>query len=321
MTDTVNTAMAEERPEKQTMRQIWVERILDAPEPGEGEPLFLTLAGAEGLDVQALVEAEVIGTTETGAILAADKDKVIAVEAREEAFLSLSERFKGLRILKARIEHLLKGEHPFNWPVGEHLKLFRARVINLDFDGPLRVGISGGQLVFPQITWIRKVADIHAHETPLDWTLFLTFQSEIHWPEEAEARVKTLLADNFERSADYSQLAERLLGETPFAGIRTTDQELRLSELERSVQQRLLMALVPKKICRELSGSGWRVVTRNNLHYGGAGRRAPMVSFVFDLRWDERGTSEPDAVYLESLLDSIAEPARIDGSGELRSLD
>jgi hypothetical protein len=321
MPDTVNTAMAEARPEKQTMRQIWVERILDASEPSDGEPLFLTLAGAEGLDVQALVEAEVIGTTETGAILAADKDKVIAVEAREEAFLSLSERFKGLRILKTRIEHLLKGDHPFNWPVGEHLKLFRARVINLDFDGPLRVGIVGGQLVFPQITWIRKVADIHAHETPVNWTLFLTFQGEIHWAEEVETRVKALLVDNFERSGDYSQLAERLLGEGPFASIRAADGEMRLSKLERSIQQRLLMALVPKKICRELSGSGWRVVTRNNLHYGGSGSHAPMVSFVFDLRWDERSTSEPDAVYLESLLDSLAKPARIDGSGELCSID
>jgi hypothetical protein len=307
--------MAADRPEKQTMRRIWVERVAEAPAPTAKEPLFLTLAGADGRDVQALVDAKVIGVSETGAILAEDAGKVVAVECREEAFLSLSSRFNGLRVLQDRIEVLLKRDHPFNWPTGSHLDLFRARVVNFDFDSPLEVAFRDNQLVFPQITWIKKIAAIHAHKTPIDWCLLLTVQGQIQWPAEVEAGVMRLLSDNFQRSEKFSEIAEGLLGSDTFGGIRDCKDDLSLSALSFETQQRILMALIPKKICRELNGSGWNIVTRKNVRYGGTGKHAPMVSFVLDFQWDERSTTEPDAIYLESLLSSVAEPRQIDSSG------
>jgi len=312
--------MADDRPEKQAMRKIWVERVAEASAPTAEEPLFLTLAGADGRDVQALVDAKVIGVTETGAILAEDATKVVAVEAREEAFLKLSSRFNGLRVLQSRIEDLLKQDHPFNWPTGSHLDLFRARVVNFDFDGPLEVTVRDNQLVFPQITWIKKIAAIHAHKTQIDWCLLLTFQGQIQWSTEVESGVMRLLADNFQRSGEFSEIVEGLVGSDTFGGIRDCNDDLSLSDLSYEIQQRILMALIPKKICRELNGSGWNIVTRMNVRYGGTGTHAPMVSFVFDFEWDERSTTEPDAIYIESLLNSVAEPCQIDARGSVEPL-
>ena len=312
--------MADDRPEKRSMRKIWVDQVAQAPAPTDSEPLFLTLAGADGKDVQALVDAQLIRVTETGAISAEDAGKVVAIESREEAFLKLSRKFKGLRVLNTRVEDLLRREHPFNWPTGEDQKLFRARVVNLDFDGPLDVVVRNGQLVFPQIAWVKKIATIHAHESPSNWCLLLTCQGQIQWPVEVETRVKKLLADNFQRSDEFSKVVEELLGPDTFDGIRDCSDDLTLSELPYATQQRILMAVIPKKICRELNGSGWNIRTRHNVLYGGTKSRAPMVSFVFDFEWDERGSTEPDAVYLESLLGSLSEPSEIDSKGAVKPL-
>jgi hypothetical protein len=320
MPATVDSAMADDRPEKQRMRELWVDRVAEASPPTDREPLFLTLAGADGRDVQALVDADLIKLTETGAISTEDAGKVVAVESREEAFLKLSKRFQGLRVLNTRIEDLLRREHPFNWPAGADQELFRARVVNFDFDRPLDVTVRNSQLVFPQIMWIKKIATIHAHKAPTNWCLLLTCQGQIQWPIEVETRVKALLADNFQRSEEFSKVAEKLLGTDTFDGIRDCSDDLTLSELPYKTQQRILMAVVPKKLCRELSGSGWSIITRNNVRYGGTKKRAPMVSFVFEFRWDQRSSAEPDAVYLESLLNSVSEPSEIDSKGSIKLL-
>lgn len=67
----VDQAMAAERPEKQTVRGIWVEevrRVQDAARP-KGVPLYLTLPGAHGGDILALADEGIIELAENGAIV------------------------------------------------------------------------------------------------------------------------------------------------------------------------------------------------------------------------------------------------------------
>jgi hypothetical protein len=312
----VHSAMADNRPEKQTMRQIWVDRVAEVPDPNGSEPIYLTLAGAEGRDVKALVDAGLIRVEENGAIAEEDAHKVVAVESHEEAFLNLKKTIKGLDARRERIEDLLRKDSPFNWPQGEHRDIFRALVVNFDFDEALAVGIRNRQLVFPQLSWVRKVAEIHAHDPPLDWCLMLTFQAQIAWPAAVEKAVMRLLADNFERTESFSEAAEKLLGPDAVKAI-TDGSKLVLSHMDPAAQQKLLMALVPKKICQSASGQGWCIKTRTNVMYGGVRKRARMVSFMFDFTWDARSSTSPADLYRESLLDAVADPARIDAKGKL----
>jgi hypothetical protein len=309
--------MADNRPEKQTMRQLWVERVAQAPPRERKEPLYLTLAGAEGRDVLALIDAGLIKVSEIGAILDEDADKIVAIEDDEEAFLQLKRTIEGLDARKDRIENLLRNDSPFNWPQGEEREIFRARVVNFDFDRALVVQVRNGQLAFPQLSWVAKVAEIHGHAPPLDWCLMLTFQGQIQWPVEVEDAVKKLLADNFERTQEFSERVETLLGADAVSAISEASADLKFSNLDDQIQQCLLMTLVPKKIIEMTSGSGWCIKTQHNVRYGGKDARAPMVSFVFDFRWDKRGTTEPGVVYRECLLGAVAELTEIDLDGNI----
>ncbi|HTR74574.1 MAG TPA: hypothetical protein VMH33_04865 [Solirubrobacterales bacterium] len=291
--------------------------MAQAPPRVRKEPLYLTLAGAEGRDVKALIDAGLIKVSEIGAILDEDADKIVAIEADEEAFLQLKRTIEGLDARKDRIENLLRNESPFNWPQGEEREIFRARVVNFDFDRALVVEVREGQLAFPQLSWVAKVAEIHGHAPALDWCLMLTFQGQVQWPSAVEDAVKKLLADNFERTQDFSASVEKLLGPDAVSGISGGDTDLKFSELDEQIQQCVLMTLVPKKIIEMVRGSGWCVKTHHNVRYGGTEARAPMVSFVFDFVWSARGTTEPGTVYRESLLDSVAGPVEIDPEGAI----
>lgn len=317
MSPTVHTAMADNRPEKQTMRGLWVEEFAAAAAPSRGAPVYLTLAGAEGRDIKALAEAGLIRLTKTGAIVAEDVEKIVAIEGDEEAFLQLKRTIVGLDARRARIEELLGSESAFSWPGNRERAIFRAPVINFDFDGSLLVRVKDGQLLFPQLIWVRKVAEIQAQPPQGEWCLLLTFQGQIQWPEEVEAAVIKLLADNFQHTEGFSELAAKLLGDETFATINDGNGEPRLSDLPMRTQQCILMTLVPKKMLQLMRGHGWRIETKRNICYGGHGSRAPMVSFVFRFGWDERASTEPENIYRDCLLGSVEEPALIDPEGEL----
>lgn len=320
MAPSVHNAMADNRPEKQTMRGLWVEEFAAAGEPSEGAPVYLTLAGAKGLDIKALAEAGLITLSENGAIAAEDAEKIVAIEADEEAFLQLRGAIDGLDARLGRIENLLGSESSFSWPGNKLRPIFRAPVINFDFDRSLIVKVKDGQLVFPQLIWVRKVAEIQAQPPQREWCLLLTFQGEVQWPAEVEAAVIELLADNFQNTEGFSDLAAKLLGADAFAAISNGGGEPRLSELPRRTQQCILMTLVPKKMLQLMRGHGWRIETKRNICYGGTGSRAPMVSFVFRFGWDEQASTQPEVIYRDCLLGAVEEPVLIDPEGELASL-
>src|SRR5436190_18056504 len=106
----VDQAMEEDRPEKITIRKLWVDlvEVEQLNYERTDQPLYLTLSGAEGKDIAALCARGVLRTTEVGAVVPEDQNKIVAVEANAPAVLALQRKFPGLKIVESRIESLLR---------------------------------------------------------------------------------------------------------------------------------------------------------------------------------------------------------------------
>jgi hypothetical protein len=140
--------MDEERPEKAIVRSFWLKTVLAyrATYPNDAVPLYLTLSGAEGRDIEALADAGVIRRTEVGGIVAEDQQLVVAIESNAAAVLQLDRKFPGMKILEQPFENLVRSTTLLSWPQGEHIRLCQARVINLDLNAPLRFENVDGEL-------------------------------------------------------------------------------------------------------------------------------------------------------------------------------
>lgn len=321
MVQPVDAAMAEERPEKQTIRALWVECVDEIVEADGREPVYLTLCGEQGLDVEALVEQGLLRRHPSSlAIFEEDAHKVVAVEARPDAQLKIRRRFPGLKLVPESFANLVRSENMTSYPTGDHWRWCRARVVNLDLNSPLQIESREHQLVFPQLAWVEKLARIHAQPSHLDWTLCLTLAAQIEWEAEIEHHVKTFLAENLGAEGRFRETAERLLGSKFLAGIEPSAAGLELSSLEAFDQQRLLMALVPKKVAHVCATLGWRIETRRNLCYGGSAERAAMATWILKFRWDQRASTEPTALYRESAAAAIESPGFLSEEGEIQPL-
>jgi hypothetical protein len=313
----VDAAMAAERPEKQTIRGLWVDVVADIKTrfPGS-KPLYLALSGAEGRDLELLAQRGVFARTETGAVAADDLQRLVAVESQQAAVIHLLNKFPGLTVRQQPVQDLVRNVSPTAWPEGEDIQICRARVINLDLNAPLAAANDAGQVVFPLLTCVSKFSQLHAITPPLDWVLFLTLHAELSWPREACQTVVEFLAENCAEEPEFAAGCRALLGEALYAstiGART----LRLDVLDREAQQKVLMAFVPKRISQAAIGQGWRVVTTRGLRYGGTEETAPMVAWVIEFRWDPRTSGTPRAVYRESLRSVFVGGGRISEDGTI----
>jgi hypothetical protein len=314
----VDEAMAGERPEKVTMRQLWFEAITAVTEELGDEPLYLTLSGSEGKDIELLIKNDVVHVTETGAIAESDQGLVVAVQSNRAAYASLRLKYPGLRALNKTVSDLLAGESAVRYPTGREYPTTRARVVNLDFNQTLRAQITtSGLLNFPQLAWVTKLAQLHAHPTPLDWKLCLTFKAEIGWPDDICSQMAAFFSENVNRSEQFAAHLQALLGPSLVERLQSGNQ-LGFSALAEADQQRILMAMVPKRISQAVHNQGWRLSTTLNVRYGGGGGSAAMSSWIVDFIWDARSYTTPDAVYLDSLMGVIANPQFIDVDGERR---
>jgi hypothetical protein len=311
--------MAGERPEKAAMRRLWLEVITAAVQERGDEPLYLTLSGGEGKDIELLIDHGLVDRTETGAIAENDQDLIVAVESNTAAYTSLRLKYPGLRVLKTSVQDLLRGPSAVRYPTGREHSTTRAKVVNLDFNQSLQAEIAaGGLLIFPQLTWVTKLALLHAYPTPLDWKLCLTFQGQIGWPDEICTQVVAFLSENLNRSEQFAAHLKALLGSSLVQQLQSGIQT-RFAALAEADQQRILMALVPKRISQAVHNQGWRLSTYLNVRYGGGGGAAPMSSWIVEFTWDPRSSTMPDTVYRESLASVIANPQFIGADGERHS--
>lgn len=314
----VDEAMAADRPEKSTVRQLWVQeitRVDGTSNPGD-VPLYLTTPGALGKDIALLVEEGILELEENEAVKEPEKLRLVAIENSLIARVELRKQFPGIKVLETDLRSVLKAENMMNFPDKSQRPLFRARVVNLDLEDPLEAEVADGQLRFPLLTLVHKIAVLHT-EAPVDWTLCLTMHGEAIWRGHSAKKACEFLTANFERDATFAGHARATLGQDVFDAICTTKGKA-LKELEPSDQRLVLMVLVPKRIAFDAHRHGWSVDTVENLHYGGTGDQAGMVTWMLRFKWDERATTEADAIYGEALPRILARSGYITRRGLLR---
>jgi len=313
----VDSAMDAERPEKKTIRNLWLAAIKKTNEEIRGEePLYITLSGAGGRDIEGLTRRGIIRRNKVGGIVEDDLEKVVAVESSPDAVLSLQRKFPGLKILEQAFQNLVRSTSPTNWPQGKDEKYCRARIVNLDLNQSLTATEVSGQICFPVLQWIEKLAQIHAVSPPLpSWNLFLTLHAQIDWDGNASYMVRDFLRENFQTSGEFASACRTLLGDELFGRIKSQS-EVDFRACDQVEQQKVLMCFVPKKIAQLVVRQGWRVTTARNIRYGG-GARAPMVTWLLSFTWDTRVSSTPNAVYVDSLSSVLSKSGYIEESGHL----
>lgn len=313
----IDQAMAENRPAKGVIRSRWVEEVKEVARqhPNSEVPWFLTLGGAEGHDIQLIIEAGLISLTEVNSIAEKDLNKIVAVERNNQAVLALQKKFTGLRIKQVDFRSLIRGEGQFAWPDGEDIECCRARVINLDFDISLSAHYEDGHVSFPVLEWIRKLSQIHARPPRTDWTLCLTLHGEVVWPENVSRWTKTFLRENLRREPVFAENCKEFFGEELLKYL-IQDDDIDFATLDREDQQKFFMVMVPKIITKLVHNEGWKVRTELNLRYG-EGNQAPMVTWIVKFTWDGNATATPDTLYRTALCEILSNAGVVTDDGNI----
>lgn len=313
----IDIAMAEDRPEKRTVRALWIEnlKIVAQRYPNSNVPWYLTLSGAEGRDIQLMIDNGLIRLTEVNSIAEEFLDKVVAVEYNNSAVASLTKKFVGLRIKEVNFTSLVRGTNLLAWPDGEDVKFCRAHVVNLDLDGALTAVTAEGQVIFPIIEWIRKLCLIHSTPQHVNWTLFLTLHAEAQWSAEGNKFIKDFLSENMAREPRFATSCEGFLGIELFRQIITPG-SMDFSSLIRLDQQKIIMVSVPKIIARLVHDHGWEVHTNHNLCYGNM-PNAPMDTWILNFVWNGQATAQPDLVYKFSICKILEHTGAISVDGTI----
>ena len=212
----VSSAMAALRPGKAVVRQLWVKEVqMRKPLTPSDIPFYLTLPGAQGFDIQALIDAGLIDITENNAIGDIDNRRVIAVEKDSLSVLELQRKFPGLKVIEGDIFDQLRGASPIVYPTGEQQRIMRSTTINLDLNGPLLYRNSE----FPILESVSKLEALHRSPRALDWSLLLTLQGEMTWNEVGQQAAESLLLEKCKEHAKLASGCERLLGNELYSRI------------------------------------------------------------------------------------------------------
>lgn len=313
----VDEAMQARRPDKEFVRALWLERVRRFANTEEDDSyLYLTLCGAEGLDIALLIEERIIKVTETGAITRESSEKIVVVENRPQAAAALRKKFPGLKVVDQPFANLVHGETQTRFPTGHHQDYCSARVVNLDLNCCLIGTPHGRGIKFDELLWIKKLGQLHVDARKREWTLCLTLHGEVKWDVATARHIRQFLLENFELSEKFSSDAKSLLGTSLFNLVTTSaaDELLKLSRID---QQRLLMVVVPKKILELLQDQGWQVDTSENMRYGGV-PNAPMVSWIMHFAEPEEHATN-HKLYRSNLEKLLLAVRHVDSKGRASS--
>lgn len=284
--------MAEDRPAKRTVRRdIWLEVIRRrASNRPDDVPLYVTLAGAEGLDIDLLVNEGIVKVTETGAIADTSQRAIVAIESNSDARSRLLHKRPGLEVLPEKFENLLRGTSRIRYPEGRHISVFRPLVLNLDLNDPLLLVLDENSLQCPLVESLVKVATMQ-RDGPHDqgWSLLLTLHGAIVVTDAAAREaicieLAQVMAHNFSASEKYASRFEKFFGLRPGAGWFEALCTLRGEEDDPSTEglrQKAMLLLVPKLIVDRSASMGWAINVASSAYYGGGGD-APMVTWAID---------------------------------------
>ena len=317
-TRAVDSAMTQERAEKLVMRGLWLECALDlADKYGlSDEPFYLTLSGADGKEIELLIKQGIIELTETGAIAEKSKNLVVAIENNQDAQIQLITKFPGLRVIREPVLNMLHGTKMTRFPDGARERDCRARIVNLDLNEAWAPELKDGEIVFPLMNAIAKLAQLHADAPRKEWVLFLTVHGQIQWPENVAKNAVEFLAENFEQVPTFAAACLAHLGSQLHESI-SLKESVDFGELPLVQQQKLLMAYVPKRISKLSREQGWKITTLRNIFYGDHPRHAPMVSWIFKFSSDPRAHGNSHALYKDCVSGILNNTARILPDGRL----
>jgi hypothetical protein len=315
----IDDAMAADRPAKAKVRTTWINLVESVAERGS-EPVYLTMCGKAGPEIDSLIERGVISVTESGAIDADDAYLVVAVENSPGAIASLQARFPGLKILDRRIQDVMRSSNPVKWPEGDDRRCCRARVVNLDFDSSLKGNDATGTVRFDDLDVVAKFATIHALDVAVpEWDLFITFNATLGWSPAIANAVASFLRENFSLEPEFRDRCVGVMGASLVDAIEG-DADIDVANLSSTEQQALLMAFVPKKVAHLVHNTGWSVSTEFNWRYGGEADAAPMVTFGLRFRQDSRSASAPLELYREAVRGVLVNAGSISESGDVVAL-
>lgn len=309
----IDAAMEEDRPAKRAVRELWLDIVHEERGYSGTAPLYLTMPGAAGREIELLVERGILQQLDTGAIDDADAMRVVAVESSLNAMAELKKRFPGLSTTGGPMQDLLKGYDRTRMPDGRHRTWCQAKIVNLDFNRALAAKTHRGVPIWAELELVAKLATLH-REDPEPWFLFLTVNASIPWAKVVQRAAVAFLNENIQRREQFRVNCERVLGGDLFALV--VDRSGLPAEQDPRSRQRFLMAFVPKKIAAEVSVTGWRLETLQNIHYGNDTEHAAMVTWIFRLEWDQRAGSTPDAVYGEAVDSSLAHCLELTSDGQ-----
>lgn len=289
----IDGAMAEDRPAKKVVRGWWLEQARSHATKARdlGVPLYLTLPGAHGHDIQALIDGGLVRTNDSGGILDDDSELIVAFEKNMMAYGELKKRFPNLRVRQGQVQDLV-GRHSDVFPRTSADKLLcRAAVVNLDFNGPYAIEPDGS---VHALRLAEKFAVLHEGrdaQPPGSWTFCLTLRAIVssESPQGAANEV-SFLVDQAGDSPVFSEVLSLLV---PWIN---DDKYSLFDEDDPGRLQHVLMCLVPARLARIVAHRGWRITAIHIAAYGHDGpRTAPMVTFVIALDWDDATRAQPNA--------------------------
>lgn len=317
----VAEAMAADRPAKQAVREEWMSALGGyVPHAPLGETLYATLCGAAATDVRMVIDRGYLQLEENGAVAEAQSSRVIAIERDPIQAGLLKNEFPGLYVIASSVEDVLKGDHEIRYPVGMHLQVPRASVLNLDFNGNLAFKTHPSKgIICTTIELVRKAAIAHAQEPIREpWGLFLTVRGSATWERDIDAHIARALEVGRELSAGFSDATE--LVESEFLSTFASGNGRPLGTLPTATQQRTIVAYVAFRVLQVASAVGWQATCVKARYYGGETHEtAPMCTWIFDFAWSTKAHTGDPAVLRASLDTALADASYLDADGVHRS--
>lgn len=313
----VDVAMRADRPAKDAVRSKWIEVLKGLQDQPGPYPSYLTLPGAEGKDIQLLVENGLISLTENGGIATESVNYCVAVENSKIAVFNLQKRYPGLRIIEQDIKSVLRGDSGLVYPDRADRPYCQAHVVNLDLQQTLAGEFVADDVSFPVFRWIEKFGSLHLDCPHRSWHLLLTLNATVEWSSDLCGWVTDFLRDNFEKVAAFREGASRVLAPEVFKAIQD-GKKTAFGKLQLPVRQRLLLVIIPKAIGYFLCRQGWRITTKLNAEYIGA-NGAPMVTFIFNLT-KPAGYHRHEKFYIETVSQCLLNVERITPDGQFANI-
>ncbi|MCY4046795.1 MAG: hypothetical protein OXF42_01610 [Candidatus Dadabacteria bacterium] len=318
----IDTAMARKRPEKNYIRNEWVKIVKNIQEKRSdtGVPLYVTLSGREGKDIDCLIKHGILEQTETGAIRDKDTWKVVAIEKNGPAATELRRKFPGLDVRNDDVLDLICGPGEISYPNSDNedeIKLWKASVVNLDYDSSLKMTLEGRSVRFGVIQTLKKISAIQNECTSGEWYIFLTLNATLNFGAEHWNYIKETLNDNLRQVPRFrDDFFTKIIVQKGLTQIE--DSIITNIKSCSSLQQKLLLSLVPKLLAQKTRDHMWAISVNQSFMYGdNADNGARMTSWIINFKKPLNSKiNTDDQCYKQNVSGILANTVRLDSKGK-----